>query len=346
MNFRATTEADHEAIAELMTRVFGNESAALYHSRPHQYWKYWQPRAGWSEPRSYVLENGGKMLAHGCVWPMPVATRDRKWKGIYLIDWAADPAAPAGIGIVLLRRVAELGDAICAIGGSEMTRAIMPKIGFRAFNEMWTGARPLRPMAQILTHQSRNWKLAARLVRNTAWRWNPWPAPPRGWSAEATTARQIPAELWPRPDSDFAVGSRDAEVFDYLAQSPWAKCALFRLDRDRAPAGYFCLTLAGRQARVADLWLTSRSAEDWAAALLVAAREARRLWREAAEITASASLPWSQEGLKLAGFRAISKDAILFYSRDGFAGEATRFHLQMLDSDFSFLHGVGEEYRT
>jgi hypothetical protein len=346
MNFRATSEADHEAIAALLTRVFQAGPDNLFYSRQHQSWKYWQPRSGWEGSRSFVLEQDRKLLAHGCVWPLPIRGADRAWNGIYLIDWAADPAAPAGVGIALLRRIAALGDAVCAIGGSEMTRAIMPKIGFRPYNEMWFGARPLRPLRQAATHQSRDWKLPARLVRNAVRAWLPPARPPQGWSAAPCPAEEIPEHLWPQPQAELAVGARQPGLFRYLQKSPWADFAFFQVSRNGALAGYFCLSFAVGQARIADLWLPSRSPGDWAAAYLLAIGRAKQRWSNAAEITASSAVPWGQEALALAGFRIFAQDPITFYGAHGFPGTSQRFHLQMVDADFCFLHTGAAEYRT
>jgi len=346
MIFRPTTETDHPAIADLLTRSFRMRPGNLFHSLPHQRWKYWQPRADWTGPRSYVFENEGKLLAHGCVWPMPVEGPERRWNAIYLIDWGTDPSAPAGTGIALLRRIAALTDAICAIGGSEMTRAIMPKIGFRSYNDFSMAARPLRPLRQFATHQNRGWKLPARVVRNALWSAWPRSTAPRGWKAVACRPDEIPESLWPQPDAALATPERTAVLFAYLAESPWAQYAQFRLERDGVPAGYLCLSFAAGQARVADVWLPSRDPDDWRVAYVLAIAEARRLWSDAAEIVASCSVAWGLEGLTRAGFRVIARDPITFYGLNGFPGNSSSFHLQMIDADFSFLHTGEIEYRT
>jgi hypothetical protein len=345
MAFRSTTPADHTAIAALLARGFHMPPGNWFENERAQAWKYWDPREGWEGSRSFVMESGGKMLAHGCVWPMPVVDLNQAWKGIYLIDWVADPGAPAGVGIALLQKVLKLGDAICAIGGSAETRAIMPRIGFKPYNDMWFAARPLRSMRQMSTHQHRNWKLPARLLRNSFWNWRAPHAPPRGWTTKRCRPRDLPSELWPQPAVDLAVGARAAATFEYLLASPWARFEFFEIRRDERPFGYFCLAFAVGQARVADIWINSRDPGDWSAAYLLAVEEARR-HPDAAEITAVASVEWARQGMVNAGFRIFETLPVTFLGSGAFPGESKNFYLQMIDADFSFLHSGEPEYRT
>ena len=341
--FRATTPADHPRVADLLARVFHLAPDHPMRNESLQHWKYWQPHPWWDGSRSYVLERDGVLAAHGSIWPMRLRAGDRDWRGIFLTDWAAAPAEPAGVGIALLRRIAALTEVVCAIGGTEMTQAIMPKIGFRPFNEMWFGVRPLRPFLQARTHPFRNWKLPARWLRNTAWSlWPPAPVPP-GWSTVACAPRDIPDSLWPGPGPDLTVGGRDARLLEYYQESPWAASVFRGAVRNGELAGYFCLTFPAGQARVADLWTPSRSPEDWRALYALALAEARRN-PEAVEITAVHSTPWGQQALLGAGFRIPEKHPILFCGANDFLAGRNSIHMQMIDADFGFVRGSRPEY--
>jgi len=57
-----------------------------------------------------------------------------------------------------------------ATGGSEIAKSILPVFGVRPRSELYQFARPVRPLGQALTTAEQNWKLPARLLRNTFWR--------------------------------------------------------------------------------------------------------------------------------------------------------------------------------
>jgi hypothetical protein len=342
--FRATTPADFEQIAELGTRAFEIEPANPFYDRDYQHWKYWKPHPDWDGSRSYVIDRDGKMAAHGCTWPMRFETVSRQWRGQYLIDWAAD-ASTAGVGILLLRRTAALVDGVCAIGGSAMTRAIMPKIGFRPFNAMWFMVRPLHPLLQIRTHQFRNWKLPLRLARNTMWRyWPPIPAAP-GWAVVNCAPEDIPESLWPQPAGSSVVCGRSAGQFDFLLQCPAVRFSFHGLSRQGKLAGYFCLAVTQRQVRIVDLWTPSNTIEDWTAAYAGALRTALRVPGAAEAVTAS-SFPLGQQALLHCGFRVLETAPVSLYGSKEFLSCGESFHIQMVDSDFSFVHGNRTEYSS
>ena len=68
---------------------------------------------------------------------------------VHLIDWAADPEYP-GAGLWLLRQIGAKVRMMIATGGSEITRRILPVIGFRPHGELYSFARPVRPLRQAL----------------------------------------------------------------------------------------------------------------------------------------------------------------------------------------------------
>ena len=343
--FRATTGADFAAIAELATGVFQLEPENPFHHRAYQDWKYWRPHPDWAGSRSYVMERDGKLTAHGCTWPLRFLGAGREWKGQYLIDWAASSSA-AGVGIVLLRQTAALVDGLCVIGGSAMTRAILPKIGFHPFNEMWFAARPLHPLLQCATHQFRNWKLPLRLVRNSVWRW--WPPLPssENWAVVDCAPAAIPDHLWPRPAPGVTVCGRSAAQFEFLLACPVVQFSFHSLTRNGQVAGYFCLATVQRQVRIADLWIASpQGVEDWSAAYAAAFRRAGRI-PGAAEVVTVSSLPAGQQALLRCGFRVYERTPVMMHGSAEFRAAHASFHLQMVDADFAFVHENRTDYKT
>lgn len=153
LEFRPGTEADLPAIIALLRQAFDGQAMNEDLLR----WKYFSPT------RSYVMLRDGLVIAHGCGWPVP------RFNAVCLIDWVSAQSAP-GMGIMLVRKMAQLAPVMLSIGGSEMTQQIMPKIGFVPKGELLTFARVLRPWKQFRTRpDSRGLKGLAQFARNAVW---------------------------------------------------------------------------------------------------------------------------------------------------------------------------------
>ena len=196
------------------------------------HWKYFEPHPEWREPRSYVLDQGGKLIAHGCVWP---STLPGSLQALCLIDWVSSKAAP-GMGIMLARKLGALAPVMLSIGGSEMTQAIMPKIGFVKQGELLTYARVLRPWGQFVTRPTRrDGRAWLRFFRNV------------GWSLAGRTSSHLkPVAVACDP---------------FLAGCPGAKISAYDL---------FLFTQVGGQSRIAEVRTSGNLAEVYGAAIQVA----------------------------------------------------------------------------
>jgi hypothetical protein len=231
-----------------------------------------------------------------------------------------------------------------ATGGSEITRRLLPVIGFRPYGELCQFARPVRPLGLALPTAERDWKLPARLLRNTCWRLSPRLSLPRGWSASPLAPEEVPDALWPRPSPTTAVTERGAGFYRYVVDSPSVRHALFGLEKRGTLVGYFCLAFAPHVARIVDLWLPSTDGEDWCngfrTAAVLAARE-----RDVYEVSAWASTPLGRTGLLHAGFRLRDRSVLSLFG-DARILEGRALHVQMLDSDAGFLCEEGVSYLT
>ncbi len=158
--FRPTSVDDLVPLSQFLGRVFAFGPSAPSLSPAVMAWKYWDQRDDWAGPRSYVLEKDGAIVAHAGVWPTTFGSGENAVRGIHMIDWASAKEA-AGAGVALVQKLAALSDFMVGIGGTEMTRKVLPAFGFAEHTRVWRGARPLRPLRQIMTHQYRNLKLVA-----------------------------------------------------------------------------------------------------------------------------------------------------------------------------------------
>jgi hypothetical protein len=342
IDFRPTTQRDAATLSDFLGRTFQLCAGSSVVAEKHMHWKYWSARPDWAGPRSYAAHHDGAIVAHAAAWPVRVRVSDRVITAVHLIDWAADPRYP-GAGIWLLRRIGAKASVMIATGGTEITRRTLPVIGFRPHGELCWFARPVRPLAQALTTAEKNWRLPARLLRNTFWRLSPPLSHPGGWSALRLDPGEVPDGLWPRPSPPTAVTGRDAGFYRYILESPASRHALFGLRKGGELVGYFCLAFAPHVARIADLWLPSVSVKDWCAAFRTAAIAAARE-KDVCEVSAWASTAVGKAGLRLAGFRMRERSAVSLFGAQLPGGH--ELHVQMLDCDASFLPGEAAAYLT
>src|ERR1700730_17741318 len=170
--FRHTTPEDEKGLIEFLIRIFAADPRDDFVNPSLLRWKYWSEREDFREPRSYVIEKDGRIVAHAGLWPVTLRTGPTIERGVHMVDWAADPTAP-GVGVSLLQRLTKSFDFVYSIGGSEMTQDVLPKLGFRTVAETLTWARPIRPWKQMLHHQSKDLRLPLRLARNIWWSRSP-----------------------------------------------------------------------------------------------------------------------------------------------------------------------------
>ncbi len=343
MDVRATTPRDAAVLSDFLERVLQLRRGASLLMAPHMAWKYWTDRPDWPGSRSFVAQHESTIVAHGAAWPVRVNVGGESIAAIHVIDWAARPDYP-GAGIWLLRQMARKVKLIVATGGSEIAQRILPVIGFRQHGEVAWYARPVRPFGQVLTASTRDWRTAARWLRNTFWRLWPPITIPAGWSAVPLVLDEVTEGLWPRPSPTMAVTARDAGVYQYALEAPVVRHRLLGLQRRGQLVGFFCLAYPPHVARIADLWLASTDVQDWVAGFRTATALAARD-RDVYEISACASTTLGKEALTRAGFR-LRDHSVLSLFGDATILQGCELHVQMLDSDASCVSSSTASYLT
>jgi hypothetical protein len=342
LHFRPAATTDAAALSTFLQQVFRLPSDTMLFDERHIAWKYWSERPDWSGSRSFTARHDDTIVAHVAAWPVRLRLPDRVVSAVHLIDWASDPKYP-GAGIWLLRQVAKVR-LLIATGGTEITRRTLPVLGFRPFGDVCGFARPLRPFGQALTTDGNAWRLPGRFVRNSVWRFSPPISAPDGWSAAPIAPDDIAESVWPQGSPSVAVGVRDAALYRYILASPSTRHALFALTRKGEQAGYFCIAYARHVARIADLWVTSTAVDDWCAGFRTAAAVAARE-KDMYEVSAWASTALGKAALPRAGFR-LRDCSMLSHFGDAGPLHGRELHIQMLDSDASFLAADEVSYLT
>jgi hypothetical protein len=337
---RPSTPADAEAIVALLAQAGlrpGIEPRQLH-------WRYWQPRADWPGPRSYVLTEGSELIAHGALVPGVWLCESRRIRAIHVIDWAARSSA-VGAGAVLMKHIAQQADALFAVGGSAQTMKMLPNLGFRAAGEMRGYVRTLHPLRLVqgtgmgrlrgLYHAARG--LARTLAAPGG--------PDNGWFARRLPAGNL-AEVravLPGLRPGIALAERSTGLFAFALECPIVAMSLYLVERGGCARGYFLLASAPGQVRIADCWMDSEAPNDWRALLGHAVAEARRD-AQAAEIVGWANDALTSSALEACGFRACHANTIQVRPVPGALLPTEPLRVQMLDSDAAYLHDGRREF--
>jgi hypothetical protein len=295
------------------------------------HWKYFADHPEWTSPRSFALKQESQIVAHGGVWPVSLVTPKTEVKTIHLIDWAASRSA-VGAGVNLLRKMAGLADMFLTIGGSQDTRNLLPKLGYKRCGELRRYARVVRPWLQFRTTPEKNWKTSIRLLENSARSLAGIPSAPKGWQATkiASITGSIEGAIGQTTKS--TVPRRTAAGLNYLLSCPAARFSGFLVSQAQQLRGYFLLTQVGRQVRIVDIRMNSEDREAWQAICALATRTAAEN-PEICEIVAASSIEATGEAWLEAGFVHRRTDQIFCYDPRNLVASGPPLDLNLADGD-------------
>lgn len=329
---RPTTTADLAAVRKFLARVFHSKEDSPALQPAVMAWKYWDRRDDWTEPRAYVLERDGAIVAHAGIYP--VTFDSGKVRGIQMVDWASASDSP-GAGLAMLQKLTGMFDFVYSIGGSEMTCKLLPAYGFVEYAQQWRGARPLRPFGLIATHQQRDWKLAPRLVRNFLWS-RPGAHVPSGWEAEEIAAQDLDDAILSKSMEETHFSLRPHGFFEYLLRCPVMPVRLYGIRHQGGIVGHFVIGVLRGQARVGGVWLRIPNATTWQAAYTLAQTAAARL-AGAYEIAAAGTQGASEEAAAQSGMRMLGHTPVYLLNKNGKLALPRAFQFQLGDDDVFFL---------
>lgn len=304
-------------------------------------WRYWQERTDWKGPRSYVLTDGARLLAHAALIPLKCEVDGRHLEAAHLIDWAARPGEP-GVGAMLLRHVLQVVDAVIDIGGSEASRQLLPHLGFQECGQATGYVRSLHPLRLLASEARPSLRLMARIGRSALWSMGaPRPRQGAGYSVRKVSIQGL-RELSPL----FAKARRAPLAFErseallvYMLSCPIAPMECFLVERSSGPAGYFILASVGPQARLVDIQSQSEAPADLRCLLQCAVDQAGRN-AAAVELATWGSDPALSERFEECGFHP--RFSLPIWVRSGrmdFSPARLRVHL--MDSDAAYLYEGG-----
>lgn len=333
-----SSPGDRNNITSLLSAALGIGENAPEVDQRFQQWKYWGPHPLIGVSRSHILKEQGAIVAHGGVWPIELCTPSGYFKAFHLIDWAAKRDSP-GAGMQVLRQCCCGMAAMFSIGGTAMTKKILPAFGFKSYNHMSFLQRPLRPLQPALRESPADWKAPARVLRNLYRYLYPSRTLPQGWHVSRTELGQIPESLWPSASAGMAASQRSSQLISHVMSCPAIRrsaCGL--LSRGANPAAaYFLLVQVRDQVRLADYGPTDLDEETSRILGLGAQALALSLFPDAiAMIAATSELP-TLSGFFRSGFSLNYEEPIRVLKLDPSLGSIDRFRLTLLDSDALYL---------
>jgi hypothetical protein len=292
-----------------------------------------------------MMERDQRIVAHGAVVPLTCVWEGRRLKMVDVIDWAARPANP-GAGITLLKRISKMVDGVFIAGGTAAAQKVFGSLGFREGAKATVFALPLRPLTRFLREPELSWKWPARWARNTMWRMRAATSPPAGWTARRLAPEVVAESRFPTPHprAQAAVFERTPPAIAFLLDCPAAPAEFYLVEKNSAACGYFVLTQAVAQFRIAEAWVEPGTAEDWRALYALAIREATRRRQCTEMLTMISNDAAAQQGLRKSGFRPCGQIPLRFSLSDGSYPEDIRY--QMVDNDNAWLHDGSTGYWT
>ncbi len=336
---RPSTPEDGPAIVALM-----RQAGLQPHEDPaHLHWKYWQGRPDWSGSRSFVVTDGKKILAHGAACPGTLRSGAIQARVIHMIDWAARRDA-VGAGVLLMKHVAGMTDFLLGVGGSDHTLKIMPLIGYRPCGTVTGYVRTLSPLRILERPSAARWKVAPRIARSLLWSLSAPRAGVGGWQVRRIGVDEVPriADALPDRCADLALFGRSPDLLRHVLACPIVPVELYALEKAGRVLGYFVLSYAPGQARLADLWTVSEDLADWRALAHSAVRQARSRGG-LAELVAWSSDPRLSQVFGACGFHARLTLPIYLRSSGEVPVPQETLRVQMIDNDAFYLYFGGNE---
>ena len=335
MRVRQVQAGEEDRIIAFLRAIFQPDPGDPFLEPAQVRWRFFEPGPDWPGSRSYVLELGGEIVAHGCIWPITLAAASGDIRAAHVIDWAASRKVP-GVGLILLDQLSDLAGIRIAMGGSQdalrMGRA--GRAIFRQYGELTRYVRVVRPRLQFSADPRKNWKSVARWLRNAAILLRPEAGRDRLTAERVDRFEKSPMEGF-HPAS-FTPVRRSADFLNFLLRCPAARFAAYRILDDGATRGYFVLSEVGAETRIADVCVDSRDAGGWAAAYALAAHVACQR-PDVAIVTTAALMPLATEAVVRAGFRAIDQQVVTTNQAGLALKDLPPLHLTLLDNDGAFL---------
>jgi hypothetical protein len=335
--FRSTSPEDSPAVATFLQRIFNIDPSLPVIAPGNLYWKNWEERSDWAGSRGYVITKKSAIVAHVTLVPLSCVAGQHRLKMIHPIDWAADPTSFAS-GSFLLAQVAQMVDAVVALGGSETAEKVLEALGFKTCGEVTKFARPLRPLRRLVG-QTLRLNSRAQFARSLFWSLQAPSVQTQGWIASRVAPQQLGSQTvpWPRAGGGSVVFERTENSIAYFLKCPATAMELYSVAQEGSCRGYFLLAHAPGQTRIVDFYVDGESRESWRTLIQLAVVVAKRN-PTAAEVVSVGSDSITRQALIDCGFHPRGDYALRLLPGKGVELPAGTIRFHMIDSDAAYLH--------
>jgi Acetyltransferase (GNAT) domain len=335
--FRALELRDIPALSELLTRAFGLDPSHPNVAPTFLKWKYIFPRPGWPRGRAYLFEKDGSIIAHCGTWPVRFRLPDgTSIESFSIMDWASYPPLSGAGGVRLLRKVMEMTPTSYLVGGSHITRKLLPRVGFRLVGEapMFSASlRPWREFCKGLTSRNsvrrvlQGWRYKMRKPRQADGHWV---------CVRVSEFDHTPQEILNDPKRSWTISLRTAADLNFMLECPSVEVQGFQLWNRGKILGYFLIAKSVREARLLTLHVDSEDAEDWCCACRLVILE---MWRDESmcQIRALATLPILSQVLLQCGYRRQDNQPIFLSDPSHALGPAPEFAFDLFNGDSGIM---------
>jgi len=332
----ALAETDLAEAGRFLRAVFGEVENYPPFQPDALRWKAFDSHPFAVAPRSFGVWHEQRLIGHGTLAPLRFLTPAGEVTAHCVIDWAADPNT-RGSGVAIYQALAKRTAMQIGIGGSDDTRAMLPRMRMRVHQTIGVYERRDRVLAHHLSTRQ-DWKTPARIARDV-WRnlQRPGLVETRDLTARRITTFSEEAAV-PMPSPDGGVCSERTPAFlDFALRCPAARMEGYVFEAQGAPAGYCVLSRVGTSCRIADLWVEpARDPARWSQATVLAVRLAMTDGATAS-ILAAGSTAFLRGVLESQGFR-LQSDEPLFVRGSGVEA-GSEIHFGFLDYDAYYLPG-------
>lgn len=330
---RLLQEEDLPAVAAFLEKAFGGVAEHVADAADLR-WKYLEPGPSWEGSRAYVVEQDGAIVGHAGLIPGTFLSPGKPpVTSLVVVDWAADPNVP-GVGVALYANLIRKAETAFLVGGVEVTREIVPKLGFRQFTEATIYARWIRPWREFWQRE-KSVRAMQRLGHAVIHGLRFAPLRPGGWSARQTPhfdARIDPIiSFRPERRTTFA---RTLASLNHMLDCPRSPMRAYLLEAGGGVRGYAIVSFIEWEARVVDVNIDSEDAEHWVAAYGALAT-ALRQDRDVCRIRAMSAIPEQQAALEKNGFWVNQHEPFMLYDPKS-RGPGLPLDLQFFESDLGY----------
>jgi hypothetical protein len=305
-------------------------------------WKYFEERGPWNIPRSFLVSENNRILAHAGLFSTAFESPGSSpIPAVHIIDWRSSEEA-GSLGALLMMRAFSLAPVTYALGCTAAASRVLLRSGFEVLFSAPIFHRVINRLKPSAWHELHGTQTLARkgallgidLVQSLR------PTRPAGKlqirevASFGDDVREVLARGTPKVTST----SRSPEVLNHYLRFPLKNFTGYLFEDDRV-RGFAVLTVlqkpALRAGRIVECYLDSDNPSDWTGAIALLEAEMRK--RNVDLISMYGTTPWSTQALRSNGF--FRRGRTPFYLRDPkkLVPRALPFHLTHLEADLSFI---------